>query len=195
MSWVLAECVVHSRWSSTVLLLLLNNQLPGKINLPFDLQRRIWDSEKATELPKVTRSLRQSWDFELSEFCWRQKLYFPKRWVLSLKKANKRCTMLELCVKVFVCFFFGGVWKNENCSPGESISDRSEEFLQRGSGGMRIYVILVKGEFMQSSAYLTKGFVLVTRSWCHHGGFNAFLDMKKYRDWDYEVSSWKYLII
>ena len=108
MSWVLAECVVHSRWSSTVLLLLLNNQLPGKINLPFDLQRRIWDSEKATELPKVTRSLRQSWDFELSEFCWRQKLYFPKRWVLSFKKANKRCTMLELCVKFFVCFFWGG---------------------------------------------------------------------------------------
>ena len=58
---------------------------------------------------------------------------------------------------------FLGEGQNENCSPGESISDRSKELLQRGSGGKRICVILVKGEFMQSRAYCTKG-LLVTRS-------------------------------
>ena len=43
--------------------------------------------------------------------------------------------------------------QNEDCSPGDSISDSPEKFLQSGREKISKYVILVKGEFMQSSAY------------------------------------------
>ena len=42
--------------------------------------------------------------------------------------------------------------------------DSSDKLLQRGKRGRSIYMILVKGEFTQSSTYLTKGFLLVMRS-------------------------------
>ena len=46
---------------------------------------------------------------------------------------------------------------------------------------------------MQSSTHFAEGFLLVRRSWCHHEGFSAFLNMKRCKDWDLEVSSWKHI--
>ena len=34
-----------------------------------------------------------------------------------------------------------------------------------------VYVLLVKGEYMHSSVYHPRRFLLVTRSNCHHEGF------------------------
>ena len=48
---------------------------------------------------------------------------------------------------------------------------------------------------MISSTYFTTGFLLVRRSWCDHEGFSAFLDMKRSKDWDHEISFWEYQII
>ena len=56
-------------------------------------------------------------------------------------------------------FYLG---QNEHCSPGDSTSDSSKRLLKRGSEGRSIYKILVKGSSMQSSAYFTKDFLLVT---------------------------------
>ena len=43
--------------------------------------------------------------------------------------------------------------QNEDYSPGDSISDSSEKLLQRGRRKISIYVIWVKGEYIQSSTY------------------------------------------
>ena len=52
--------------------------------------------------------------------------------------------------KVRVKFYLG---QSEDYSLGDSISASSEKLLQRGRGKVRIYVILVKGEFIQSSTH------------------------------------------
>ena len=66
---------------------------------------------------------------------------------------------------------FSFIWEQiEDCNPGDSTSESSEQLLQRGSGGRSTYKILVKGSSMQSVTYFTRGFLLVTRSWCHHEG-------------------------
>ena len=44
---------------------------------------------------------------------------------------------------------------------------------------------------MQSSLYITKGFLLITRSWCHHR-LSDFLGIKRGKDWNHEITSWKY---
>ena len=48
--------------------------------------------------------------------------------------------------ELWVTFYLG---QNEDCSPRGSTSDSSEKLLQRGGGEDTIYVILVKGEYMQ----------------------------------------------
>ena len=137
----------------------------------------------------------------------------------------KRCRTWELRVK----FYLG---QNENCSLKDSTSGSSEELFYSSSGGKSIYKILVKGSSVQWSANFKRGFLLVTRSWCHHEelstslhwtrlhqnliywlsstaaleqflratwgavfheGFSAFLDTRRYKDWDPEISSQKYL--
>ena len=49
-------------------------------------------------------------------------------------------------------FYLG---QNGDFSLGDSTSDISEKLLQGSKGGRSIYVILAKGEFMQSNTYLT----------------------------------------
>ena len=45
------------------------------------------------------------------------------------------------------------IWEqNEDYSLGDRISDSSEKLLQSGRGTISMYVILVKGEFMESNA-------------------------------------------
>ena len=43
--------------------------------------------------------------------------------------------------------------QNEDYSLGNSTSDSSERLLQRGRGKVSINVILVKGEYVQSSTF------------------------------------------
>ena len=84
----------------------------------------------------------------------------------------------------------GFIWgQNDVCSLGDSNLDSSVKLFQKGSGGRSIYVILVKGKFMQSSAYFTKVFLLVKRPDVIMKGLSAFLDMRKCKDWDHEISS------
>ena len=61
----------------------------------------------------------------------------------------KKCTIWELRVK----FYLG---QNEDYSVGDSLSDSSEKLLQSGGreSNVSIYVILVKGKYMQSSTFL-----------------------------------------
>ena len=49
-----------------------------------------------------------------------------------------------------VQFYSGPI---EDCSPGDSISESSKTLSQRCRGKVSIHVILVKGEYMQSSTY------------------------------------------
>ena len=65
-------------------------------------------------------------------FCWRQVLYLQDSQEDNVKSYLRQ---------------------NEDCSLGHSISDSSEKLLQRDGGKVIIYVILVKGEYMQSSKY------------------------------------------
>ena len=67
---------------------------------------------------------------------------------------------------------------------------------------IRIYVNLVKGEYIQSSTYVLQmfllvlwKFLLVMWSSCHHEGFSAFLDMKRCKNWAHKIFSRKYLTI
>ena len=58
---------------------------------------------------------------------------------------------------------FSFIWEqNEDCGPCDSTSVISEKLLPRGREKVRIYVILVKGEYIQSSAYFFRGFLLVS---------------------------------
>ena len=49
-----------------------------------------------------------------------------------------------------VIFYWG---QSEDYSLGDSSSDSSEKLLQRGRGGISMYVVLVKREYTQSSTY------------------------------------------
>ena len=59
---------------------------------------------------------------------------------------KKKSTTWELWVK----FYLG---QNEDCSPGDGIPDSSGKLLRGGGEKVRIYVILVKGVYMQLSIY------------------------------------------
>ena len=77
----------------------------------------------------------------------------------------------------------GFIWVKMKTCPGDIISDSYEKLLQKGRRRRSIYVILVNREFIQSSTYLTKGFLLqsqgadVTKK-----GFSAFPDMRRCKD-------------
>ena len=80
--------------------------------------------------------------------------------------------MLELQIKFYL-------WQNEDCSPGDSISDSSEKLFQRGGGGGKgsIYVIFgeggihaIKHIFLQKvSTSLVKPLLVIGNSHYHEG--------------------------
>lgn len=81
---------------------------------------------------------------------------------------KKQCATWELWVK----FYLG---QNEDCSPGDSISESSEKLLRRGGGKVSTYGFWwrVRGS-MPSSTHYCRRFLLVTRSRRHHEGFQCF---------------------
>ena len=46
-----------------------------------------------------------------------------------------------------------------------------------------------RGSSVRSSTCFRDGFLLVTGSWRHHEAFSDFLDMRRGKDWDHEISS------
>ena len=84
----------------------------------------------------------------------------------------KRCTMWELWVK----FYLG---QNEDCSPGNNISDSLDILLQRDGGERSVYMwFWWSRENMQPSTYFCRSFLLVllklllvARNSHHHEGF------------------------
>ena len=99
---------------------------------------------------------------------------------------------------MWVKFYLG---QNEDCSPGDTTSDNWES-SPKGKGKAGIYVILVKGEYVQSSTYFYKSFLLVLWSFCLSWetvitmkNFSAFLDIRRCKNWAHWINSWKYLTI
>ena len=81
-----------------------------------------------------------------------------RRKVWLFRMLTKKDTQRESCELSFI-------WdQNEDCSLGDSISASSDKLLPRARGQRSIYVILLKGEFTQSSIHLIKGFLLGMRS-------------------------------
>ena len=76
--------------------------------------------------------------------------------------------------------------QNEGCSLRNKASDSSERLLRRGSEGRSIHKILMKGEFNAIKAL--SGFS-VLRADVIMKGSSTFLDMKRCKYWDHEISS------
>ena len=97
---------------------------------------------------------------------------------MAVRAQNQHKKLHNLRVVSFCLFFFVFIGEGMIASPaiwgcclpgavsssGDSTPDSSDKLLQRGRRGRSIYMLLVKGEFTQPSTYLTKGFLLVTRS-------------------------------
>ena len=70
-------------------------------------------------------------------------------------------------------------------------------------GKVSIYVILVKGEYTQSSTYfflqvfasLMKVIVNFEKHMSPWRVFSTFLDMRRYKSWIHKIDSWKYWTI
>ena len=104
---------------------------------------------------------------------------------------GKKIIMWELWVK----FYWG---RNKDYSLEDSISDSSEKLLQRGRrwvGKVNIYVILMKGKYVQSSMYyfFAEDFCLSWGADVTRRDFSAFLDMRRCKNWAHKVISWEYL--
>ena len=105
----------------------------------------------------------------------------------------------ELWVKLYL-------GQNEGGSLGDSTSDSSKKPLQRGGGGggggeRSVYEwFWWRGNTYSQAHIFSQKFspslvmlLLVRRNTRHHEGFGAFLDMRRYKNWDHKISSWKYL--
>ena len=76
---------------------------------------------------------------------------------------KKRSTPWELWVK----FYWG---QNEDCNLGDSTSESSDKLFQRDGVGGQYMWFWWRGSSCNQALILKKGFLLVTRSWCHHEG-------------------------
>ena len=93
------------------------------------------------------------------------------------------CTTWELWVKF-------NLVHNEDCSPGGSISNNSERLLQSGSGGsLRFWW---RGSSIPWSTQFTKGFLLVTRVWCHHERIQSMGSQRVGHHWATSLSLFRY---
>ena len=106
-------------------------------------------------------------------------------WICGCKK----CTIWEFWVK----FYWG---QNEDYSPGDSISDSLKKLLWEK---VNIYVILLTGTTGNQAHISCRRFLLVSWSlvsWetaVTMKDINAFLDMRRYKNWAQKICSWKCL--
>ena len=71
-------------------------------------------------------------------------------------------------------------------------------YSKEAGGTVSIYMLLVKGEYMQSSTdlfFVHGRFLLVVRTVIAIKDFSAFLDMRRYKNWTHKMDSWKCLTI
>ena len=112
-----------------------------------------WDSKLPMQGTWVRSLVR-----ELDPTCHSWRCYMSQRRLMILcttpktlyRQINKYLKKKKAQCESWVRFYLG---QNEDYSLGDSIPDSSEKLLQRGRRKVSIPVILVKGEFMQSSAY------------------------------------------
>ena len=83
------------------------------------------------------------------------------------------------------------VWGKMRTAAWET--DSSERLLQRGSGGKLVYKMLVKGKFNKMKCLCYKMFSAGHEELMSSWKDSAFLDVKRYKDWDHEISSSNYL--
>ena len=68
---------------------------------------------------------------------------------------------------------------NEGWSLGDSISDSSEELLQRDNEEVSRYVVLVQREYVQSSTHVDRKLLLPQGTDVSVNDSSAFLDMRR----------------
>ena len=83
--------------------------------------------------------------------------------------------------------------QNEDCSLGDSTSDTSEKLLWRGRGKGYICDFGEGRVPAIKHIFFFRRILLVMRSSHHHEGFLCFLDVRRYKNWAYNTSFWKYL--
>ena len=83
----------------------------------------------------------------------------------------KKCTTRKLQVK-----FYSRKMRTASQETAPQIALRN---CSREEGEVSIYVIVVKGEYMQSSTYFSGRFLLVKRNSHHHEGFWCFSKYKE----------------
>ena len=65
-------------------------------------------------------------------------------------------------------------------------------YSKEAGGTVSIYMLLVKGEYMQSSTdlfFVHGRFLLVVRTVIAIKDFSAFLDMRRYKNWTHKMDS------
>ena len=83
--------------------------------------------------------------------------------------------------------------QNEDCGLGGSTSNSSEGLLQRGNQGRLIHKILLKQKFNTIKCLHYKRFICQSQGAdVIMNGFNAILGMRRCKDWDHKICSWKY---
>ena len=90
------------------------------------------------------------------------------------------------------------IWVKMRTTTQDSTSDSCEKLLQRGSWGWFVYMWFWwrGGTWNQAFFFFFwRRFLLVTRSSHQHEGFNAFLNLRRYRNRAHKTSSWKYTTI
>ena len=91
---------------------------------------------------------------------------------LSLSE-TRECTACELKIT-----FYSD--KMKTVAGRTAFQTALRSFSKEAEGKVSIYVILVKGVYMQSSTYFfCRRFLLVTRRTRRHEGFQGFLDMRR----------------
>ena len=81
---------------------------------------------------------------------------------------------------------------NEEYSPGDSISDSSENLLQKKQRQRSAYCSETRGTYDQTHI-LAEGYCWSQRADVTFNDFTAFLDMRRYKNWAC-IFSWKHLL-
>ena len=104
-----------------------------------------------------------------------------KKWWICLSQLMRKCRifLVALCFEKWTLSAktdaqferceLSFIWGKMRTAAQETAPQITQKLLQRDSGGRSVW-FWWRGSSVQSSTYFTKGFLLVTRSWCHHEG-------------------------
>ena len=88
----------------------------------------------------------------------------------------------------FVCLFFESfelsfIWGKMTAAQETAPQIALRNCSKKAGRKVSMYVILVKGKYMQSSTYFSRSFLPVTRDSYYYEHFSAFLGMRRYKNW------------